>query len=157
MTKCFAFLLAWLVSNPAAKAVSSDPSDPGVEFFEKKIRPALAEHCHKCHSHKSEKLKAGLYLDSREGFLKGGDTGVAVALPEKSRLIEALRYRNPDLEMPPKEKLPDEVIADFVEWVQMGIPWPKEEAVATNISEEKAKEIELRKREHWAWQPVAVH
>ena len=113
MTKHFAFLLAWLVSIPAAMAVSSDPSDAGVEFFEKKIRPILAEYCHKCHSHKAEKLKAGLYLDSRDGFLKGGDTGVAVALgePDKSRLIEAIRYKNPDLEMPPKEKLPDEVIA----------------------------------------------
>ena len=159
MTKPFAFLLALLALLPEARAVSSDPSDPGVEFFEKRIRPVLAEHCHKCHSHKSEKLKAGLYLDSREGFLKGGDTGVAVALgePEKSRLIEALRYKNPDLEMPPKEKLPDEVIADFVEWVKMGIPWPKGEAVATGVSEEKAKEIENRKREHWAWQPVVAH
>ena len=89
-------------------------SDAGVEFFEKKIRPVLAEHCYKCHSQKAEKLKSGLYLDSRNGFLKGGDTGVAVALgePKRSRLIEAVRYKNPDLEMPPKEKLPDEVIAD---------------------------------------------
>lgn len=59
MTKHFAFLLAWLVFIPAAMAVSSDQSDAGVEFFEKKIRPVLAEHCHKCHSHKAEKLKAG--------------------------------------------------------------------------------------------------
>jgi len=159
MTKSFAFLLAGLVSIPAERAISADPSDPGVEFFEKKIRPVLADHCHKCHSHKAEKLKAGLYLDSRDDFLKGGDTGVAVALgePDKSRLIEALRYKNPDLEMPPKEKLPDEVIADFVEWVKMGIPWPKEEAAVTTASEEKSKEIERRKREHWAWQPVALH
>ena len=157
MTKHFAFLLAWLVSIPAAMAVSSDPSDAGVEFFEKKIRPVLAEYCHKCHSHKAEKLKAGLYLDSRDGFLKGGDTGVAVALgePDKSRLIEAIRYKNPDLEMPPKEKLPDEVIADFVEWVKLGVPWPKEEtAAAPATSPDKSKEIEKRKREHWAWHPV---
>src|SRR5688572_24961576 len=156
MKRHFAFLLAWLVSIPAVLVAASDPSDAGVEFFEKKIRPVLAEHCHKCHSHKAEKLKAGLYLDSRDGFLKGGDTGVAVALgePERSRLIEAVRYKNPDLEMPPKEKLPDEVIADLVEWVKMGIPWPKEEAAATPVSEEQNKEIEKRKREHWAWQPV---
>src|SRR6185436_7626877 len=125
MTKHLAFLLLW-ASIPAARAVSSDQPDAGVEFFEKKIRPVLAERCHKCHSQKAEKLKAGLYLDSRDGFLKGGDTGVAVVLgePGKSRLIEAVRYTNPDLQMPPKEKLPDEVIADLVEWVRMGIPWP---------------------------------
>ena len=159
MTRLFALAFACLASLQATKGVSSDSSDPGVEFFEKKIRPVLAEHCHKCHSHNAEKLKAGLYLDSRDGFLKGGDTGVAVALgePEKSRFIEAVRYKNPDLEMPPKEKLPDEVIADLVEWVKMGIPWPKEEAAATVVSEEKSKEIERRKREHWAWQPVGTY
>ena len=94
MTRLFALAFACLASLQATKGVSSDSSDPGVEFFEKKIRPVLAEHCHKCHSHNAEKLKAGLYLDIRDGFLKGGDTGVAVALgePEKSRFIEAVRY-----------------------------------------------------------------
>jgi hypothetical protein len=154
MTKRLAFLAIWVVFSPAAQAVSPDQSEVGLQFFERKIRPVLAEHCHKCHSQKSEKLKANLYLDSREGLLKGGDTGVAVVLgePDKSRLIEAVRYTNPDLEMPPKEKLSAEVIADLVEWVKMGLPWPKEEAPA--LTQEKNKELEQRKLKHWAWQPV---
>src|SRR6267143_231909 len=55
----------------AALAFSSEQ----VEFFEKQVRPILAERCYKCHSAQSEKLKGGLYLDSRQGLLKGGDDG----------------------------------------------------------------------------------
>jgi len=92
-----------------------------LEFFEKKIRPVLAEHCYKCHSSDSKKLKASLYhLDTRAGFLKGGDTGPAIVPgdPEKSLLIEVIRYTDTDMEMPPKSKLPDAVIADFETWVK---------------------------------------
>ena len=41
---------------------------------------------------------------------------------DHSLLIEAIRYGDPDLEMPPKGKLADDVIADFEEWVAMGAP-----------------------------------
>src|SRR3989442_7030402 len=93
--------------------IQDRPADPeGVEFFEKKIRPVLAERCYECHSHSAKKLKANLYLDSREGMLQGGDTGVALVLgePEKSRIIEAIRFTNPDLQMPPKQKLADAAV-----------------------------------------------
>jgi hypothetical protein len=56
-------------------AASAQPDAAGIEFFEKKIRPLLIENCYKCHSHESEKVKGGLLLDTREGLLKGGDTG----------------------------------------------------------------------------------
>ena len=39
----------------------------GIKFFESKIRPALIEHCYKCHSQESKKVKGGLLLDSHEG------------------------------------------------------------------------------------------
>ena len=52
----------------SARAVSD------LEFFEQKIRPVLAEKCFECHSADSKNLKGNLLLDSREGFLKGGDT-----------------------------------------------------------------------------------
>src|SRR5258708_20642098 len=78
------------------------------EFFEKKIRPVFVEHCYKCHSSEAKKPKGGLLLDNRPGLLKGGDNGPALVpgQPEKSRLIEALRVKNADLQMPPKGKLP---------------------------------------------------
>src|SRR5688572_25760046 len=105
----FLFLLAICVVNRARE----------FDFFEAKIRPVLVEHCYKCHSATSEKLKGGLHADSKAGLLRGGETGPAVVPgdPEKSLLIRALRYKDETLQMPPKQKLPDEVVNDFVEWV----------------------------------------
>src|SRR5258706_6488002 len=51
------------------------------EFFEKKIRPVLAERCYKCHSREAEKLKGELLLDSKEGMLKGGESGKPAIVP----------------------------------------------------------------------------
>src|SRR3989441_62703 len=101
------------------------------EFFEKKIRPVLVEHCYKCHSASAEKVKGDLLLDSREGMLKGGESGkpaVVAGDVDKSRLIEAIRYANDDLQMPPKKaggKLSAGQIADFIAWINLGAPDPR--------------------------------
>ncbi len=98
------------------------------EFFEQRIRPVLVENCYKCHSSGSEKVKGGLLLDTKEGILKGGDTGPAVVPgnPEGSLLIKAVRYIDKDLQMPPKNKqLPKNQIADLVAWIKMGAPDPR--------------------------------
>ena len=123
-----------------------------LEFFEKKIRPLLAENCYKCHSAKAKKLKGGLRLDYRAGVLKGGDSGPAIqpGKPEMSRLVEAINYDNVDLEMPPSGKLSAAHIADLNEWVKRGAPWP-DEAVVGNEVKEKFN-LAKRKAEHWAWQ-----
>ena len=87
----------------------------GVEMFEKHIRPIFIENCYKCHSAEAEKVKGGLLLDTREGILKGGETGPALVPgnPEKSLLIKAVRYTDENLQMPPKnKKLSPEQIAD---------------------------------------------
>src|SRR4029077_13402818 len=91
---------------------------PSFEFFEKNVRPLLVERCYKCHSADSKKAKGGLLLDTREGMLQGGDHGPAIVPgdPEKSRLIEAIRYQNEDLQMPPRKKLTEQQIEDFVIW-----------------------------------------
>src|SRR5688572_17373977 len=106
-----------------ANARAADPHHEGIEFFEKKIRPILVEHCYKCHAADSEKgPKGGLLLDTREGLFKGGDTGVAIVPgdAEKSLLIKAVRYADENLQMPPKnQKLSDEQIADLEAWVKM--------------------------------------
>jgi cytochrome c553 len=150
------WIIGWaLLGRALSAAQASDLA--GVEFFEKKIRPILADRCYECHSHQAKKLKANLFLDSRQGMLQGGDTGVALVLgePEKSRLIEAIRYNNPDLQMPPKQKLSDDAIADLVEWVKMGAPWPAEQVPKLLVSNAPdSVEPKKRQREHWAWQPV---
>src|ERR1043166_4891776 len=111
-------LASALAAHSRAAENPAKPSPEGIEFFEKKIRPVLAEHCYKCHSHQAKKPKAELYLDSRAGLLKGGENGPAAVPghPEKSRLIEAVNYKNVDLQMPPKAKLPAAVIADLARW-----------------------------------------
>src|SRR5438045_4688748 len=110
-----------------AQQQAAPPLSPAqVEFFEKKIRPIFIERCYKCHSAQADKVKGGLLLDSREGLLKGGDSGPAIVPgePEKSILVRAIRQTD-ELRMPMKEKLPDDQIADFVAWVKMGAPDPR--------------------------------
>ncbi len=144
-----AAIAAWAVPAGAA-APKADPA--GLEFFEKHIRPVLVEHCYKCHSAQAEKLKGGLLLDTRDGVLKGGDTGPALLPgdPDKSLLIKAVRYTDPDLQMPPAKsggKLSDEQIHHFEAWVKMGAPDPR-----TGKSEIRNPKSEIAS--HWAFQPV---
>src|SRR5437867_4326907 len=108
------------------------------EFFEKKIGSVLAERCYKCHSLQAEKLKGELFLDSKEGMLKVGESGKPAIVPgkaEASRLIEAIRYTNEELQMPPPKigRLTAEQVADFVTWVNLGAPDPRAKA-ATNAA-----------------------
>lgn len=132
-------------------------ADPGTDFFESKVRPILVDHCYRCHSAEAEedgKLKAGFRLDSRESIRRGGDSGPGVVpgKPDEGTLIASIRYDG-DTQMPPKGKLPKEVIADLEKWVAMGAPDPRDDKPASQpagIDLEKAKSF-------WAFQnPVAV-
>ena len=65
----------------AEKSSAAAPSPEQLAFFESKVRPVLVEHCYKCHSAEAKekkKLKADLFVDSREGLLTGGESGPAV-------------------------------------------------------------------------------
>lgn len=140
-----------IVANAALPLRAAD-DQTGVEFFEKKVRPVLVEHCYQCHSTKAEKVKGGLLLDTREAMLKGGDTGPAIAPgePDKSLLIKAIRYTDDNLQMPPKDKkLAPEQIADVEAWVKMGAPDPR-----TNGTKATASVITDEAKKHWAYQPV---
>ena len=124
------------------------------EFFETKVRPVLVENCYKCHSAGAEKIKGGLLLDTRDGVLKGGDTGPVVVpgKPDDSLLVKAIRYTDKDLQMPPADKkLPDNLIADLVQWIRMGAPDPRTEA--TSAKAMYAADMEKGKK-HWAYKPV---
>lgn len=131
---------------------ADDAETRGIEFFEKHIRPVLADRCFKCHSAEAaqaKKLKGGLRLDSRETARKGGDTGPAVVAGDlkKSILLSAIRHE--DLEMPPKGKLSDDVIARFAKWIEIGAPWPDE--ATAELAEEEIDWDEARK--FWAFRP----
>jgi Planctomycete cytochrome C len=99
------------------------------DFFEQRVRPILVERCQECHEEVG-KRKGGLALDSRSGWMAGGDSGVAVVpgRPDESRLIEAVRYKNRDLQMPPKNALSGSEVQVLERWVAMGAPDPREAA-----------------------------
>src|SRR5262247_1170718 len=134
-----------------------EPSREGLDFFEKKIRPALVENCYACHSEKSKRPQGGLLLDSIEAMLKGGASGQPAIVPgdpEKSLLIKAIRQTDAKLQMPMGGKLPDQVIKDFEAWVKMGAPAPR--ASSTAASNQPAYNFE-EARKFWSFQPVKDH
>lgn len=136
------------LAGAAPKDSESHPTKEGAEYFEKKIRPILVKHCYECHSGDAKKAKAGFVLDTREGLRKGGQTGPVIipGNPDDSPLIEAVRYDG--LEMPPKEKLPDELIDELVRWVEMGAPDPRSGKAARS----KGKIDLAEARAYWAFQ-----
>src|SRR5271165_3333817 len=84
---------------------------PDTGFFESKIRPVLAAKCYGCHSSSQRAPMGGLILNTKAGMLKGGAAGrvIVPGKPSESRLLTALRYTDPDLQMPPTGKLSDNV------------------------------------------------
>src|SRR5688572_6386622 len=119
-----------------------------VEFFEKRIRPLLAERCYPCHSGKTQ--WGGLRVDSRSGLLQGGTRGPALVPgnPEESLLIKAVSYQQADLKMPPTGRLSDQDVAALAEWVRMGARAETETVTATRAG------IDIEEgRKHWAYRP----
>lgn len=150
-----AFCLFAFISFNADPAPTADQ----LRFFEEKIRPVLVEQCQNCHSAKAasqKKLKGGLALDSREAWLKGGDSGQVIlpGKPEASLLIKSLHHED-DLKMPPKGKLSKAVIADFERWVKMGAPDPR--VGANLVGVKPARVINFDEgRSFWSFRPLQV-
>ncbi|MEP6662961.1 MAG: PSD1 and planctomycete cytochrome C domain-containing protein [Verrucomicrobiota bacterium] len=144
--------LAFAAFAPVARLSAATPTPAQLTFFENKIRPIFVENCYKCHSHEAEKLKGGLSVEYRDTLLSGGETGAAIVPGdvEKSLLIKAVRYTDPDLQMPPKnKKLSDAQIADLETWVKMGAPDPR--IAATPVS---TKAWAANAKDHWAFKAI---
>ena len=144
-------LLLLTVQNWSLAADKPLPDDAGIDFFEKRIRPVLAEHCYECHA-AGKKRQGGLLLDTRAGIRRGGDSGEAVVpgKPSDSLLLSALRYDS--FEMPPKGRLPKQVIADFEKWIRLGAPDPREGG--TESAAQSIEEMLSRGREFWSFQQI---
>jgi len=143
-------------AEPAKSRFVSTPvaGDAGHEFFERKIRPLLAQHCFSCHGRGQK--KGGLSLDSREAMLAGGDGGTAVELgrPDKSLLLEAIGYEGA-VQMPPSGKLADDDIAAIRRWLHLGAPWPKSESiVAEGPTIRTDGVVSAADRRFWSFQPI---
>lgn len=150
----------WLIAVGLLGLITSTVSSQETQFsaeeltfFEAKVRPILAERCYGCHADSRGKSKGGLVLDSREGAVRGGDSGPAAVpgQPDASPLITAVRYADEALQMPPDGKLPAGEIEILTEWVRRGLPHPPA-AAPQNQPRGGANQVES----HWAFQPLAA-
>jgi len=140
--------------------VSAAPTAQQFEFFEKKIRPVLSEHCYECHN-SSGKDKGGLALDWAGGLVEGGDRGSLLGQGDssKSLLLKVIRHEDSDMKMPKGgPKLSPEVISYFERWVADGAPDPRankptKEEIAKATSWETIRE---RRKQWWSFQPIRL-
>jgi mono/diheme cytochrome c family protein len=150
--------LAWILACQVPAHGNDSPSADGVRFFENKVRPILAEHCHRCHGPDSGKGKGGLRVDSADAILRGGESGPAIVPGEadQSLLILAVRHDG-TVSMPPKSKLAQPEIDALAAWVKMGAPWPdyaggQRPAASTGGT----RRWDDKARAFWAFQPPSV-
>ncbi|MEZ6124995.1 MAG: DUF1549 domain-containing protein [Planctomycetaceae bacterium] len=134
--------------------LSQPISTDDLAFFEKRIRPLLINRCYECHSAEAKELQGELLVDSRATLRRGGVTGPAVVPgdPQKSLLMEAVRYENADMQMPPDEQLSEIEIADLEHWVSIGAPDPR-----STITKHTGKQINIAEaRKFWSLTPLVA-
>jgi len=127
-------------------------NDADLTFFESRVRPLLITACYGCHSADAEELAGDFRVDYRGALRHKGPHGFAVVPGdlEQSRLIQAVRYHDATLQMPPEGKLTGDEIAILEEWVRRGAPDPRRTAkpfVKKSIDVAKA-------REFWSLKPI---
>ena len=153
------------IAAVVATASVNCQADDEIEFFERHIRPIFAEHCYSCHSSEADEIKAGLRLDTSQGWHDGGDSGPAVDVdePNESLLLKAVRYDDDFYQMPPNQKLPDEVVENIQRWIEMGAVAPASEdpdetkETPSSTSNDERDDPEATGSEpHWAFQPPRV-
>ena len=123
-----AHLLALSVSLFTVAAASAAPTGNAIDFA-REVQPILAENCLHCHGPDAQDRKAGLRLDTRDGALQGGKSGVATIVehkPADSELIaRILSTDEEDMMPPPKEKktLTAAQIDTLRRWIAEGAPY----------------------------------
>ena len=155
--RCFLKTISlWL--GFSATCVLAAPTPAQVEFFEKNIRPVLAERCYDCHN-SGGKAKGDLVLDWRGGWMAGGDSGrlFTPGKPKGSLLLRVLRHEEKELKMPKDgPKLSTAVVKNFERWIAMGAPDPRlkpptKEQIAKATSWETIRE---QRKKWWSFQPI---
>ncbi len=131
-----------------------------INFFESRIRPVLVKACYDCHSVSAGSAEGGLLLDSREGVLRGGESGAAVVAGDvrKSLLLKRIGSSDPNAIMPPKEHgepLSAAVVKDFTTWVKLGAPDPRKEPKGTEDIRKAIDKTDSDAKQWWSYQPIA--
>ena len=117
----------------------------GLAFFERRIRPLLAERCYECHGVTSAKAGGGLRLDTQEGLLRGGVSGpsIVASQPDASPLIQTLRAPTAGAE----HRLPATDLAALIQWIQLGAYDPRS-------GNPESRHPKPDTKPHWAFQPL---
>lgn len=136
----------------ASNAGEIAPTPEQIAFFEKDVQPLLKTACFKCHGAEA-KVKSGLYLTSRAGMLRGGQTGPAIdeKTLEKSLFLEMLTFKDEEHSMPPDGKLKPPQLEILTQWIKMGAPWkPGTEAPLPDaVAAKKEPEQKVKTAEDW--------
>jgi len=141
----------------AADPVPADHAEQmarSMELFKTQVSGILKQHCAECHG--GEKTESEFDLTTREGLLKGGDSGPAVVpgKPAESLLVKLIRHEA-EPNMPAEaDKLPEAAIELIQQWVASGAAYDKplvdvEEAVL-------AKKVSDEDRKFWSLVPLAA-
>lgn len=152
----FMVTITSLVSSDALAAQEISKDDARYQFFETTIRPALHEHCLACHN--INKKSGGLSLDSRLGWIEGGDSGPAIIAgdPAGSLLLHTIKHEVTGLEMPSKApKLDDTIIKSIQQWIQDGAFDPRDQPEELSTDETLNWDVAVAQRSKWwCWQPL---
>jgi mono/diheme cytochrome c family protein len=129
-------------------AVPAPSREKGIEFFEKKIRPLLVQHCYECHGPQTQ--EGELRLDSWAAIRDGGKSGKALlpGNPDRSLMVSAVGYQDVSLQMPPDGRLSDRQIADLRQWIVWGAPHPDDDQAPVQT----APDARPATSDHWAFQ-----
>jgi hypothetical protein len=139
-----------------AQAEPDQPTPEQIEFFEKKIRPILANKCQTCHN--AELKTAGLDLTSAAGFAAGASGKPLITLGhlDHSRILEVIGYEDA-IKMPPTGKLESGEIQDLTAWVKMEAPWPKAGSLPVVKPKAAAWVPTEEQKKFWSFQPVKAY
>ena len=125
-----------------------------VEFFEKKIRPVLAEACYECHN-SVDKAKGDIALDWRDALI---DSKIIVpGKPEESILMGSIRHDEDYEPMPSKKpKLSNLSIKAFEDWIRMGAPDPRDKKPTKEelVSQVDWDAVRNERAKWWSFQPI---
>jgi hypothetical protein len=149
-------LMAWTLFFLAFHSHAEDD----FSFWKEDIKPLLEQNCWKCHG--ADKVRAELVLTTREGVLAGGEVGPAVDLenPSASLMLQMVSYKDEDHQMPPIGKLSPEKIDALGKWIEMGLPFPKEDEIEPKNAHSQASTTEVNEttKSHWAYtKPISDH
>ena len=125
LTSFTLLLLAWTIAFCEWVVATEDSLSQPAERFVQRVEPLLKAKCLSCHG--PDKQEGGLRLDSLQSALKGGDSGPAIVPGDAatSLLVKAVRFDDPDLQMPPKDQLAAKEIEALTQWINDGAVWPR--------------------------------